>query len=182
MVAAKFQIQRKCKVCGATFYAKTLVSWYCSRKCAQVAYKRKKDEEEKLKKLNEIAEKIPESRDYVSVPEAYAMFEVTRNTLYRLIRMGEIPSVNAGERMTRVSKEQLMKMFPLRKERLKPSKPEPKLYSLEPEDCYTIGEMCEKYHMNDSTAYLQIRKYSIPTRQIGNYVYVPKKEIDNLYK
>ena len=29
---------------------------------------------------------------------------------------------------------------------------------------------------------MQIRKYSIPTRQIGNYVYVPKKEIDKLYK
>ena len=26
------------------------------------------------------------------------------------------------------------------------------------------------------------RKYSIPSRQIGNYVYVPKEEIDNLYK
>ena len=42
--------------------------------------------------------------------------------------------------------------------------------------------MCEKYHMKDSTAYMQIRKYSIPTRQIGNYVYVPKKEIDKHYK
>ncbi len=27
-----------------------------------------------------------------------------------------------------------------------------------------------------------VRKYSIPSRQIGNYVYVPKQEIDNLYK
>ena len=75
-----------------------------------------------------------------------------------------------------------MKMFPLRKEQLKNVKSEPKLYSLEPEDCYTIGELCKKYRMNDSTAYTQIRKYSIPTRQIGNYVYVPKKEIDELYK
>jgi hypothetical protein len=90
--------------------------------------------------------------------------------------------VNAGTKMTRVSKEELAKMFPLRSEQIKKQKPKPKLYSLEPEDCYTINEMCEKYHMNDSTAYLQIRKYSIPTRQIGNYVYVPKEEIDKLYK
>ena len=46
-----------------------------------------------------------------------------------------------------------MKMFPLRKEQLKNVKSEPKLYSLEPEDCYTIGELCKKYRMNDSTAY-----------------------------
>ena len=84
--------------------------------------------------------------------------------------------------MIRVSKTELMKMYPLRKHPLKKEKPEPKLYSLEPKNCYTINEMCKKYHMNDSTLYLQIRKFSIPTRQIGNFVYVPKKEIDNLYK
>lgn len=88
-----------------------------------------------------------------------------------------------GTKQIRVSKEELMKMYPLRKTLLKnPPKPQPKLYSMEPKDCYTIAQACEKYHMNDSTLYLQIRKYSIPTRQIGNYVYVPKKEIDNLYK
>ena len=43
------------------------------------------------------------------------------------------------------------------------------------------------FHLTDidssiSTVYQHIRKYSIPTRQIGNFVYVPKKEIDNLYK
>ena len=98
------------------------------------------------------------------------------------INEGKIPYVNAGKRMIRVSKTELMKIYPLRKHPLKKVKPEPKLYSLEPKNCYTINEMCKKYHMNDSTAYMQIRKYSIPTRQIGNYVYVPKKEIDNLYK
>ena len=167
MAAAKFQITRKCKICGETFMAKTIESWYCSPKCSRIAYKRRKDEEERHKRLDAIVKQIPESRDYIKVSEAYALFDISRFTLYRLIRKGMI---------------ELMKMFPLRSEQIKKQKPKPKLYSLEPEDCYTINEMCEKYHMNDSTAYLQIRKYSIPTRQIGNYVYVPKKEIDNLYK
>nr|MCB6595746.1 DNA-binding protein [Bacteroides cellulosilyticus] len=30
--------------------------------------------------------------------------------------------------------------------------------------------------------YAHIRKYSIPTRQIGNYVYAHKESIDKLYK
>ena len=59
--------------------------------------------------------------------------------------------------------------------------PQKKLYSLEPEGCYTIGEVCEKYHINDSSVWAHVRKYSIPSRQIGNYVYVPKEEIDNLF-
>lgn len=67
----------------------------------------------------------------------------------------------------------------IRKER---EKPLPKLYSLEPEDCYTINEVCKKYLINDSTVWAHVRKYSIPSRQIGNYVYVSKEDIDNLYK
>lgn len=75
-----------------------------------------------------------------------------------------------------------MKFYPLRPKATEPVKSLAKLYRMEPEDCYTVGDVVKKYHMNDSTVYLHIRKYSIPTRQIGNYVYVPKKEIDNLYK
>ena len=29
MPAAKFEITRQCKVCGETFVAKTIESWYC---------------------------------------------------------------------------------------------------------------------------------------------------------
>lgn len=182
MGIAKFEIRRKCMVCGEPFMAKTVESWYCSPRCSKIAYKRRRDEEIRHSKLDAIVRKIPKSQEYVKVSEAYALFGISKDTLYRLIRKGKIPYVNAGKRMIRVSKTELMKMYPLRKHPLKKVKPEPKLYSLEPKNCYTINEMCKKYHMNDSTAYLQIRKYSIPTRQIGNYVYVPKKEIDNLYK
>ncbi len=143
MPAAKFEIVRKCKICGEPFKAKTIESWYCSPRCSKIAWKR---------------------------------------TLYRLIRKGVISSVNVGERQTRVSKEELLKLYPLRKKALAKPKPVAKLYSLEPKDCYTIGEISKKFHLEDSTVYLHIRKYSIPTRQIGNFVYVPKKEIDNLYK
>lgn len=81
-----------------------------------------------------------------------------------------------------MSKEELIKLYPLRPKATEKPKQVKKLYSLEPKDCYTIGEISKKYKVNDSTVYAHIRKYSIPTRQIGNYVYVPKKEIDNLYK
>lgn len=53
---------------------------------------------------------------------------------------------------------------------------------LEPKDCYTIGEIAKKFHINDSSVFKHMRRHSIPTRQIGNYVYVPKSEIDKLYK
>jgi hypothetical protein len=56
-----------------------------------------------------------------------------------------------------------------------------KLYRLEPKDCYTIGEIAGKFGISDSFVYKYIRKFSIPTRQIGKYVYAPKSEIDHIY-
>ena len=45
MPAAKFEIKRKCKECGAVFLAKTIESWYCSKKCTEKDSKRRKAEE-----------------------------------------------------------------------------------------------------------------------------------------
>ena len=36
MGAAKFEITRKCKICGEPFVAKTITSWYCSPRCSKV--------------------------------------------------------------------------------------------------------------------------------------------------
>lgn len=178
-----FEIKRKCKVCGKVFIAKTLDSYYCSRKCSNVAWKRKRDAKDKNARLEAIARQIPDIREYISVKEAVAMFGVERNTLYRLIKSGRIPAVNIGTRLIRIKRSDMENRFLTRPESIaEKERPIPKLYSMESEDCYTITQVCEKYHINDSSVWAHVRKYSIPSRQIGNYVYVPKQEIDNLYK
>ena len=169
-----FEIKRKCKVCGKVFVAKTLDSHYCSPKCGKVAWKRKKDAKDRNAKLEAIAKQVSDIREYISVKEAVAMFGVERSTLYRLIKLGRIPTINMGTRLTRIKRSEMEWLFLNRPESIaEKEKPVPKTYSLEPEDCYTI---------NDSSVWAHVRKYSIPSRQIGNYVYVPKQEIDNLYK
>ena len=178
-----FEIKRKCKVCGKVFVAKTLDSHYCSPKCSKVAWKRKKDVKDRNAKLEAIARQVSDIREYISVKEAVAMFGVERSTLYRLIKLGRIPVINMGTRLTRIKRSEMERLFLNRQESIaEKEKPVPKTYILEPEDCYTITEICEKYHINDSSVWAHVRKYSIPSRQIGNYVYVPKQEIDNLYK
>jgi len=116
MPSAKYEIKRKCKCCGATFLAKTLDSWYCSRKCSQKAYDQREAEKKRIEQLNEIMTHIPDARDYISVQEAVAMFGISRDTIYRLIRKGGIPAINIGQRLTRISKSKLTEMFPLRDE------------------------------------------------------------------
>lgn len=183
MSSISLEIRRKCKVCGKVFLAKTLDSHHCSDKCRKIAYKRKIDAEKKEMRLEQLASQVPEIREYISVKETVAIFGVERDSVYRLVRSGKVRSVNLRQRLIRINRKDLESLLPTRKKlRKEREKPMPKLYSLEPKDCYTITEICKKYRINDSTVWAHVRKYSIPSRQIGNYVYVPKEEIDNLYK
>ena len=113
MPAAKFEIKRKCQVCRQEFIAKTIASWYCSKRCSNIAYKRRKDEEKRNQRLDEIVKSIPKHQDYIKVSEAYAMFGISKDTLYRLIHKGTISHINLGTNQIRVSKEELLKLYPL---------------------------------------------------------------------
>lgn len=182
MPSAKFEIKRNCKECGAVFLAKTLDSHYCCKKCSDTAYNKRRADNAKRQQMDKVISMIPDGRDYISVAEAEAMFGVCKETIRRLIRSGKVHSINIGQRLTRVSKSELAQRLPIREEPIDRSKTLPKLYSLEPEDCYSIGEIAKKYSIAETTVYSHIRKYSIPTRQIGRFVYAPKSEIDHLYK
>ena len=175
------KIQKQCEVCGQFFVPKTVDSVYCSKKCGAAAYRKKKAQRKKEEEQQAVIDKISADRLYISVPEAIAIFGVAKSTLYRLVRQKRIPAINLGTRLVRIDRAAIEEMFPIRQTPLKKEKPTAKLYSLEPQNCYTIGEIAKKFGISDSTVYKHIRKYSIPTRQIGNYVYAPKSEIDNLY-
>lgn len=86
-----------------------------------------------------MASQVPNIREYISVKEAVAIFGVERDSVYRLVRSGKVNSVNMGKRLIRINRKDLESLLPTRKEiRKEKEKPMPKLYSLEPEDCYTI--------------------------------------------
>ena len=130
------EIKRKCKFCGKAFIIKTLDSIYCCKICSKAAYAKKKRAEAKEKKLALIAKSVPKLRDYISIREAVAIYGVERDTLYLMVRRGQIPSINIGTRLTRINRKDLEKMFvkrPIAKH-IKET-PLPKKYSLEPEDC-----------------------------------------------
>ena len=178
---AMSKIEKQCAVCGEPFIPKTVDSVYCSKTCSNIAYRKKKIQKKKEEEQKAVIEKISADRLYISVPGAIALFGVAKSTLYRLIRQRRIPAINLGTRLVRIDRAAIEEMFPIRQNPLIKEKPTPKVYRLEPEDCYTIGEIAKKFGISDSSVYKHIRKYSIPTRQIGNYVYALKSEIDNIY-
>lgn len=173
--------KRNCPICGTEFAPKTINSRYCSDKCSRKAYKRKVAEEKRQQELNAIAESVPDNRPYISVPEAIAIYGVAKSTLYRLIRTGHIPAINLGTRLLRIDRQKLESLFQIRQEQ-KIEKPQPMLFDLSFENCYTISEVAEKYNLPLTTVSNHIRKYGIPMRHQGKSIYVPKTEIHKLYK
>lgn len=92
------KIVKRCNICGKEFIPKTVTSVNCSRKCSDVAYKNKKAILKKEANNKAVIEKIPEARLYISVPEAVALFGLSKTTIYRLIKQKRIKAVNLGTR------------------------------------------------------------------------------------
>ena len=63
MAQAKYEIRRKCPICGAVFQIRTIDSVYYSKRCSDVAYKRKKDREAKEAKNEQLAKEIHYSQN-----------------------------------------------------------------------------------------------------------------------
>jgi excisionase family DNA binding protein len=178
---SKLKIPKTCENCGKTFEAKTVITRFCSKVCANNSGNAKKKNEQKEAKQQELIAKIPTNRPYISIAEAVSLFGISRDTIYRLVRLGKIPAVNLGERLTRISRTHIETMFaPVAITPVATEKQSKKLdYSQE--ECYTIGEITEKFGVSPSTVSNAIRRNSIPKKQIGKFVYVPKTEIDKIF-
>lgn len=183
---SKLKIPKICEYCGKPFEAKTVVTRFCNKVCAnKFGKERKRQAQEKERKqtilelaVNKIAE--VQARPYISVTEATVLFGISKNTVHRLIKVGKIPAVNLGQRLTRVSRKHLEDMFTVvalpDKQIEKPVK-----MQYDTKECYTINEVSEKFGVSPSTVSNVIRRNSIPKRQEGKYVYVPKVLIDNVF-
>lgn len=186
MGSSKLKIPKICEHCGKPFEAKTVTTRFCSSYCANKAGKERKQQtkeaERKQTVLEQSASKIAimQTRPFLSITEATIMFGISKDTIRRLIKAGKIPAFNLGTRLTRVSRQHMEAMFTAvvlpEETREKPVK---LLY--DPSECYTIAEVSEKFGVSLSTVSNTIRRNSIPKRQVGKFVYVPKEQIDNIF-
>jgi len=187
MGVSKLKLPKVCEHCGKAFEAKTVTTRFCSDACNSASLRNRKkqvlEEERKQQILQESVATIAEiqTRPYISVPEAVVLFGISKDTIRRLIKAGKIPAINLGQRLTRISRTHIEAMFTavavLEK---KPKEQQPVKLQYESNECYTINEVSEKYGVSPSTVANIIRRNSIPKRQAGKFVYVPKIMIDKL--
>uniref|UniRef100_UPI0032171802 helix-turn-helix domain-containing protein n=1 Tax=uncultured Draconibacterium sp. TaxID=1573823 RepID=UPI0032171802 len=186
MAKSKLKIPKICEQCGKPFEAKTVTTRFCGPYCVNKSGrdKKRRDKEtiERQTLLEESIDKIAaiQTRPFISVSEATILFGISKDTIRRLIKARKIPAYNLGQRLTRVSRVHIEAMFTAVD---LPEVPEEKPVRMQYEksECYTIAEVSQKFGISPSTVNKTIRKYSIPRRQIGKYVYVPKEQIEELF-
>ncbi len=177
MGKSTLQIPKVCPQCGCTFLAKTVKTVYCCAECNWTARNIKRKQERKQKVLDKIK---TAGTEYITIRQALEIFTTTRSTIRRLIMKRRVSFRRLSTRKTFVSVKSLEALFPLRPEsqvELKQSH----IFDMRPDHCYTIGKISQRFQVTEYSVYKHIRQFSIPTRQVGRFVYAPKTEIDKLY-
>lgn len=177
------RIPKVCPYCKSTFLAKTIKTVYCSRECTCAAYKERQKKVRILQVQMDLLKSVKSNgKNYITIKEALQIFTTTRSTIRRMILKNQIEYRKISSRKTYVCVQSLEVLFPLRPEPLIiEKKKNSHIFDMDPEHCYTIGEISKRFEVTDYSVYKHIRQYSIPIRQIGNYVYAPKTEIEKLY-
>jgi len=186
MGISKLKIPKICEQCGKPFEAKTVVTRFCSPICVNKSGKEKKRESKDVERKQSILEQSTnqiahiQTRPYISISDATVLFGISKDTIRRLIKAGKIPAVNLGQRLTRVSRLHIEAMFT---EVVLPEEPkeQPVKLRYNESECYKITEVSEKFGVSPSTVNKTIRRNSIPRRQVGKFVFVPKEQIDRIF-
>lgn len=180
-MASNIQVQRICQFCNKEFTARTTVTRYCSDNCSKRGYKARKRAEKIEKSQNETktikAKPISDikEKEFLTVSDVATLLNFSQRTVYRLIKQGTIKGVNIAQRKTLVRRTDIDKLFELPP----PQKPpQPIQYKIE--DCYSIGEVLNKYSVSEKAIQGIISRNSIPKQKQGKFTYVPKRLIDKV--
>ncbi|GAA4445683.1 helix-turn-helix domain-containing protein [Pontibacter saemangeumensis] len=182
-MSSNITIQRICQHCGKEFTARTTVTQYCGDACAKRAYKARQKAakvETSNRQTKAIKEKPMEdlkAKAFLSVADTCQLLGISRWTLWRLIKRGELPAAKFGRSILikRADIDSLFQLTPLEfpAESLDQD-------TFNPEDCYSLSEVQALYRISEKALHELIKRIGIPKYKQGIYAYVPKAHIRSL--
>ena len=181
-MSSKIEVQRICQHCGNEFTARTTVTRFCSHRCASAAHKQKV-RAGKVEQSNKQTQQIKtqpieelKAKEFLTVREVAQLLNSSIRTAYYYIESGTIKAVNLGQRITRVKRSDIDKLF----EQPQPVTPQPEQKQFDISDCYNLTEVQSKYGISETALQNLIKRNSIPKIKKGWFAYVPKAAIDEL--
>ena len=178
------EVQRICQHCGMEFTARTTTTLYCSHKCNSTAYKAKL-RTVKVEASNKVTQRIKtqpiediKAKEFLSVRDVATLLNCSIRSVYYYIDSGNIKAVNLGQRITRIKRSEIDKLFEqTRTTQLKGTK-ETTQYDIS--ECYNLTEVQSKFGISEKALYDIIKRNEIPKIKKGAFAFVPKIIIDNL--
>jgi excisionase family DNA binding protein len=123
-MSTNIQVEKICLYCKKKFIAKTLHTKYCSHKCNSRDYKVRKKYEKSIGALGEpedTEKTLPsplvtylntiQEKQFLTVADVAKLLGISKATIYRLIKDGDIKAVSFSERTTRIKRSEIDKLF-----------------------------------------------------------------------
>ena len=114
IMSSTIRIKKTCQFCGKIFIAKTTVTKYCGDDCSKKGYKKRKREEKVLKaEIQEIERTFDSNlgaKLFLNIKEITELLGVSRWTIYRMIKRGELKSKKFGRRVV-IARKDIDNMF-----------------------------------------------------------------------
>lgn len=117
-MSSNLQIPKKCDYCGKAFIARTTVTKYCSHICNSRHYKQIKRNEKVQQSLEQTIENPllqkhhdpTPNKDFLSVSEASKLIGVSRWTIQRMIKRGQLKAARFGRKQI-ITRSQIESLF-----------------------------------------------------------------------
>lgn len=183
-MSSNIEVQRICQHCGNEFIARTTVTRFCSHRCSSAAHKQKVRAgkvEQSNKQTQQIKTQPIEElkvKEFLTVREVARLLNCSVRSAYYYIESGTIKAVNLGQRITRVKRSDIDKLF----EQPQTVTPQPEQKQFDIVDCYNLTEVQDKYGISETALQNLIKRNGVPKIKKGWFAYVPKTVIDKLLK
>ena len=116
-MSSDIRINRVCEYCGNEYIAKTTVSKTCSPHCAKMNYKAKQ-RSVKVEQSNIETQRIKnkpiedlKAKEFLTVRDVATLLNCSVRSVYYYIESGNLKAVNLSQRITRVRRADLDKVF-----------------------------------------------------------------------
>lgn len=116
-MSSNIQVQRICQHCGNEFTARTTVTQYCGDTCAKRAYKARL-KNSKIENSNKETVRIKtkpieelKAKEFLTVKDVASLLNCSLRSVYYQIESGNIKAVNLGQRITRIKRSELDRIF-----------------------------------------------------------------------
>lgn len=178
-MSSTIEITKICEHCGKQFIARKCTTRFCSKRCAEHAYKAAKRQEhverEQLKADKQINSDV-KSVEFLSPEQCAKLLGVCRRTLYYYLETNSIPCYQFKGK-TRIRRTDIEKLFDQNPEYIK----RPPKDANPITEFYSTSEIIEKFNVSNSWLFKVAKERNIPKTTHRGKTLWSKKHCDEIF-